>query len=232
MKITKLGHCCLLLEINGTRFLTDPGNYTTAQNEVTNIDFVVISHEHTDHLHVESLMTVLSHNPKAKVICNQSVGKMLDKESIPYQVIDSNSNEKTNEFDTNGIIISGHGTKHAPIFRDYEQVENTGYLFTDNTSTEAGAESVNKNMFYPGDSFEVTTIPNVSIDILAFPVTAPWCTISNAMDYVLAVKPKIAFPVHDGNLVRHGLTNRLPGEFLPKNSIQFIALELGKETDF
>ncbi|MEK7095457.1 MAG: MBL fold metallo-hydrolase, partial [Patescibacteria group bacterium] len=66
MKITKLGHCCLVIEINGTRFLTDPGAYTTAQNEAKNIDYVVISHEHTDHLHIDSLKNILEGEIKIK----------------------------------------------------------------------------------------------------------------------------------------------------------------------
>ena len=212
MKITKLGHCCLVLDVNGVRFLTDPGSYTTAQNEVRNIDCIVISHEHTDHLHVESLKTVLKNNPNAIVISNGSVGKILDVESIPYTCI--NHGETTT---IKGVTIAGHGLKHAPIYIDYEQVENTGYLF-------------DNKLFYPGDAFYK---PDVPVDILAFPVTAPWCKISEAMDYVLDVKPRIAFPVHDGNLVRqNGITVRLPGIFLPKAGIKFVTLELGKETEF
>lgn len=212
MKITKLGHCCLLVEINGKRFLTDPGNYTTAQNEITNIDCIVISHEHTDHLHVESLKTVLRNNPGAQVICNASVGAILAKESIPFTKIAQGDATLVGD-----VEISGHGTKHAPIYVGYEQVENTGYFF-------------DKKLFYPGDAFFKPELP---VDILAFPVTAPWCKISEAMEYVLDVKPRIAFPVHDGNLVRqHGITERLPKLFLPEAGIQFVALETGKETEF
>lgn len=211
MNITKLGHCCLIIEINGVRFLTDPGNYTTTQNEAKNIDVVVISHEHTDHLHVESLKAVLQNNQNAKVICNSSVGKILEKESISYILV-----ENSESVEIKGVTISGHGLKHAPIFRDYEQVENTGYLF-------------DKKLFYPGDAFYT---PNVPVDILAFPVTAPWCTIAQALDYVLEIKPRIAFPVHDGNLIRHGLTNRLPALKLPEAGIEFFALELEKEYKF
>ncbi len=210
MKITKLGHCCLIVEIDGVRFLTDPGNYTTAQNEAENIDAVVISHEHTDHLHIESLKQVLLNNPKAQVITNASVGKLLDAEDISYIVIADGD-----AMDFNGVSISGHGLKHHLIFRDYEQVENTGYFF-------------GKKLFYPGDAFHN---PGFPIDILALPVVAPWCTIAEAVDYALEVKPRVAFPVHDGNLVRHGITNRLPGIFLPDNGIQYVALELGKETE-
>lgn len=212
MKVTKLGHCCLIIDINGVRFLTDPGNYTTAQDSAERIDAIVISHEHTDHLHVESLKTVLQHNPDAIVITNASVGHILDKESIPYQKV---ANEE--KFSIKGVEVSGHGLKHAPIYKDYEQVENTGYLFAE-------------KLFYPGDAFYN---PGFPIDILAFPISGPWCNISDALNYVINVKPRIAFPVHDGNLVRaNGITVRLPALKLPEAGIEFIALELGKEYEF
>ena len=212
MKVTKLGHCCLLIEIQGVLFLTDPGNYTTAQNAVTGIHFIVISHEHTDHLHIESLNVVLKNNPNAQIITNTSVGAILEKESIPFI--------KVSDGDThicNNVPLTGHGLKHAPIYKDYEQVENTGYLFA-------------KKLYYPGDAFHN---PGVPVDILAFPVTGPWCNISDAMEYVINVKPRIAFPVHDANLVRqNGITVRLPNIFLPQAGIKFQVLELGKETEF
>jgi L-ascorbate metabolism protein UlaG (beta-lactamase superfamily) len=211
MKITKIGHCCLLIEINGVRFLTDPGNYTTGQDEVKNIDCIIISHEHTDHLHVESVKTILKNNPGALVVSNGSVGDILKQHSISYtKVADGES------LRVNGVMISGHGVKHAPIYLDYEQVENTGYFF-------------DEKLFYPGDAFHN---PGKPVDILAFPVTGPWCNINDAMNYVIDVKPRIAFPVHDGNLIKKtGVTVRLPDLYLPKAGIQFIALELNKETE-
>lgn len=211
MLITKLGHCCLLIESRGIRFLTDPGAYTTAQNSQKNIDYIVISHEHTDHLHVESLKTVLANNPGAQVICNASVGAILTKESIPFIKLSDGESR-----DCNGVTISAHGTNHETIYKTYELVENTGYMF-------------DGKLFYPGDAFHK---PDAPVDILAFPVTGPWCTIARAVDYALEVKPRVAFPVHDGNLVRQtGITVRLPGIELPKAGIQFVALELGTETE-
>lgn len=55
---------------------------------------------------------------------------------------------------------------------------------------------------------------------------------NTAVDYALEIKPRVAFPVHDGNLVRqNGITVRLPNIELPKVGIRFIALELGSETE-
>jgi L-ascorbate metabolism protein UlaG (beta-lactamase superfamily) len=124
MKVTKLGHCCLLIEIRGIRFLTDPGSYTTEQNTVTGIHYIVISHEHTDHLHIDSLKTVLKNNPDAKVICNNGVGAKLTAESIPFTLIEDGV-----ELELSGVTLTGHGTKHAPIYKEYEQVENTGIMY-------------------------------------------------------------------------------------------------------
>ncbi len=211
MKVTKLGHCCLVIEIRGVRFLTDPGNYTTLQNEAKNIDCLVISHEHTDHLHVESVKTILKNNPQAIIISNDSVGKILKKEKIPYIKVSDGEN-----YDFKGVKISGHGLKHAEVYRNYEQVENTGYFF-------------DNKLFYPGDAF---TNPDKQVDILALPVVGPWLKISESIDYALAIKPRVAFGVHDANLAfPKGITRRLPPIFLEPAGIQFLVLEINKETE-
>jgi L-ascorbate metabolism protein UlaG (beta-lactamase superfamily) len=211
MKITKLGHCCLLIEIRGVRFLTDPGNYTTLQNEVKNIDAIVISHEHTDHLHIESVKAILKNNPQVIIISNGSAGKILEKENIPYIKVAHGEEYKVGE-----VLISGHGQKHAPIYREYEQVENTGYLF-------------DNKLFYPGDAF--TKIDQV-IDILAFPIAGPWLNVQQAMDYVLKIKPRVAIPVHDGGLLKNtGIVKRLPELYFPPANIKYIYLEINKEVE-
>jgi len=211
MKITKLGHCCLLIEIKGVRFLTDPGNYTTLQNEIKNVDVVVISHEHTDHLHIESVKTILKNNPQAIIISNGSVGKILEKENITYTKVTDGE-----EYNIKDVTIKGYGQKHAPIYKDYEQTENTGYFF-------------NNKLFYPGDAFTKIEEP---VDILAFPVAAPWLNIEQAMDYVLSVKPRVAIPVHDGGLTKNtGIVKRLPELYFPKANIKYIYLEINKEIE-
>jgi L-ascorbate metabolism protein UlaG (beta-lactamase superfamily) len=216
MKITKLGHCCLLIEIKGVRFLTDPGNYTTLQNEVKNIDTVIISHEHTDHLHIESIKAILKNNPKAIIISNSSVGKILEKENIPYIKLSDGE-----EYKINDISISGHGQKHAPIYEGYEQTENTGYLFSSPES--------DKNLFYPGDAF---TKIDEKIDILAFPIAAPWLNIQQAMNYVLETKPRVAIPVHDGGLTKNtGIVKRLPELYFPPAGIKYVYLEINNEVE-
>lgn len=74
MHIKKFAHYCLLIEIVGKKIVTDPGMYSTAQNELTGIDAVVITYEHGDHFHAESVQAIVKNNPRVMVIANAAVG--------------------------------------------------------------------------------------------------------------------------------------------------------------
>src|SRR3989338_182171 len=196
MKIKKLGHCCLVVEVNGKRIMTDPGSYTVKeQAQEKNVDFILITHEHGDHLHIESLQEVIKNNPNVKIITNAGVGKLLDEVGIGYEILED---KKLTE--VAGVELESHDCKHEEIWEDFGQVQNTGYF-------------INNRLFYPGDAFYN---PGKSVEILALPVAGPWSRIRDAMRYVLDIKPKICFPVHDGMLSPNfGTCHRVPALVLP-----------------
>src|SRR4030066_1892683 len=124
MKITKFGHCCLLIEEKGLRILTDPGNYSTTQNEIKGVNIVLITHhEHKDHLHMESLKAVLKNNPSAKVMTNSSVGRVLEKEAIPFVMVEDGQCTVEND-----VSIEAFGKKNAVIYPTLPEIHNTGYF--------------------------------------------------------------------------------------------------------
>ncbi len=124
MKIKKLGHCCLIIETNGKRVMTDPGSYTLVEQEAEKgIDVVLITHEHGDHLHVESLKKVIVNNPSAIVVTNKAVGRLLDEAGIVYQIL----GEKVAEL-VGGIELEAHDCKHEEIWEEFGQVENTAFF--------------------------------------------------------------------------------------------------------
>lgn len=210
MKLTKFGHCCILIEESGLRILTDPGSYTSDEqlDEVKNIDVVLITHEHGDHFHVESLKKLLKTNPKAKVYTIQSVGSLMDAEKIVYKLLQHGDSIKER-----GISIEGFGEKHAEIHSSIPLSGNTGYF-------------INNKFFYPGDNF---TDPGKKVDVLAVPVAGPWMRVSEGVDYALKIKPRICFPVHDGTM--SGTSHRLPANILPKKGVEFVVPEIGKEME-
>lgn len=218
MKITKLGHCCLVIEDNGTRIMTDPGAYSTLQNQEKGIDYIFITHEHQDHFHLESLKIVLKNNPNVKIVTNGSVGKLLDLEKISYEMLEHGGEKKFG-----GVYVKGCGEKHAIIYQDFGQVQNTGYFFSN-------------RFFYPGDSFynpaSSAGKPQKPVEILALPVAGPWMKISEAIDYAKLLKPKVCFPVHDGMLKFNQPTRAVPQKFLPPLVIEFVDILEGATREF
>src|SRR3989344_9659424 len=110
MKITKYGHCCLLIEVNEKKLLIDPGSYSEIP-KLEGIDLVLITHEHQDHLHVQSLQKIIADNPDARVITNGSVGKILEKEEVGFDAVSDGDSHTSG-----GVMIEGYGKLHAEIY--------------------------------------------------------------------------------------------------------------------
>ena len=192
--------------------MTDPGSYTVEdQAKELDIDLILITHEHGDHLHIESLKKVLINNPNVRVITNNGVGKLLSEAGIKYEVLED---KITN--DILGVEIEARDCKHEEIFEDFGQVQNTGYF-------------IGKRLFYPGDSFYN---PGKKVEILALPVAGPWTRIKDAVNYAIEINPKICFPVHDGMLNLFGGNHKIPEMILPKFNIIFKNFEENKEEEF
>lgn len=210
MKVTKLGHCCLLIEVGGIRVLTDPGVYSSTQDELKDLDIVLITHEHPDHLHVDSLKRIIANNPSVVVITNTEVGNLLTKEGIIYTILEDGQFHHYRD-----VSFEAIGNVHAFIYDTFPACQNTGYLI-------AGY------LFYPGDAF---TDPKCPIEVLALPVAGPWMKPAEAIDYAKLVKPKKIFPVHDGMLKDPGILRRLPKMILEPLGIECIDIEINRPVE-
>ncbi|MEX0931261.1 MAG: MBL fold metallo-hydrolase [Candidatus Paceibacterota bacterium] len=213
MKITKYGQCCLLIEVNGKRILTDPGRFSVSQNEVKDIDLILITHEHADHLHSESLQAILKNNPDTQVVTNSGVAKALIKLGVAHEVL-----EGTAHGEKAGVTLEAYDGKHAEIFQEFGQVQNTGYF-------------IENKLFYPGDAY---TEPSKDVEVLALPVAGPWCKLADSIAYALRVKPTKVFPVHDWLLNDDGvaLTYGLFESLLQNTDIEFVRLHNDETKEF
>ncbi len=211
MKITKLGHCCLLIEDNGKVVMTDPGAWTTAQDNIKGVDIILVTHEHADHFHLESLQRVLVNNPKALVITNSRVKNLLAEQGISATVCEHEQEQRIE-----GISIAGFGSEHANIYPTVPNVINTGYF-------------IQNRFLYAGDAF---TNPGVPVEILAMPMAGPWMKIAESIDWVKSIKPELCIPVHDGMLQPREWIYKLPSAVLSAEGIRFDAVELGKVIEY
>lgn len=202
-----------MVDIKGKRIMTDPSSFNYGGESVkeTGLSAVLITHEHSDHLHIETLQEVLKNNPDAIVISNTSVGKLLTEAGIAFTKV-----EDEDSYMLADVLIKGFGDKHAQIYEDYGQVQNTGYMID--------------SLCYPGDSFNMPHTD--AVDILALPVLGPWMKMVEAIDYAKALKPRIVFPVHDGTLKPFAtFVYGIPEHFLSQVGIGFKKLEIGQEEE-
>ena len=149
MKITKFGHCCLLLETKGKRILVDPGRFSDSQNELTDIDIVLITHEHGDHCHTESVQKIVEKNSDVVIVTNTSVANLLRSLSIDVYVLEGRDVATITD-----VALEAFDGPHVEIFESFGIVQNTGYF-------------VENHFFFPGDAY---TIPHKPVTVLALPV--------------------------------------------------------------
>jgi L-ascorbate metabolism protein UlaG (beta-lactamase superfamily) len=182
MKLTKLEHSALVLESTGQKLFIDPGSFTTPLTETTNAVAVVITHEHADHWTPEQLDRIIEMNPNLVIFGPPGVAAAAPRHDIT--VVRNGDEAQAGPFS-----LRFHGEKHALIHESIPVVDNVGVL-------------VNDDLYYAGDSFTVPA--GVQVGTLAVPAGAPWLKIAEVIDYVLAVKPRRSFPVHEMHLSRAG----------------------------
>lgn len=210
MQITKLGHSCVLIETNQGRLLVDPGNLSIkAHQDLTGLDVILYTHEHGDHLHLESLPKLLAQNPQVQVVCNVGVRKYIAAFGITCQSIIDQT-----EVTICGINLVAFDSPHAEIYQDFGQVKHTGYL-------------VDEKLFLAGDSFAVPPFP---VEVLAPAITAPFCAIRDTVQLIEAVRPRVVLTMHDGQLNENGLTvwYGLIERLIPDESIDIIPFPPGE----
>jgi len=178
MRITKHEHAALRIDESGESLLLDPGSFMTALEELSSVVAVVITHEHPDHWTPENLDRILRASPGIPIFAPQGVADAAADYEIT--VVSAGDTMTAGRF-----TLRFFGGEHAVIHSSVPSVQNLGVL-------------VNDELYYPGDSY---TVPEgVDVDTLAAPLGAPWLKIGEAMDFVLAVKPRRAFGVHDMTL--------------------------------
>lgn len=177
MRITKYEHATLVVTVGDESLIIDPGMFLTPP-DLTGVVSIVITHEHGDHWTGDQLRRILDKNPEAPILGPQGVADAAG-EDFDVEVVAAGDTVEIGGFD-----LRFFGGEHAIIHESIPGIDNVGVL-------------VNGELYYAGDSY---TVPEVEVGTLAAPVGAPWLKIGDAMDYVLTVKPKRAFYVHDMTL--------------------------------
>lgn len=180
MRITHFGHACVLLETESARLLFDPGAFSTGFDGLADLDAVVITHQHADHIDIDKLPALLRGNPGARLLVDPGTAPTVADHDLEAAVVTAGD-----RIDVAGTSLDVVGGEHAIIHPDIPGIPNTGYV------VDGGA------FYHPGDSLFV---PPGDIDVLGLPAGAPWLKLSEAVEFFRSVSPRVAVPIHEAVL--------------------------------
>lgn len=206
-RATWLGHATVLLEADGVRLLTDPllrrrlghlGRFAPApgRDAFAELDAVLISHLHWDHLDVASMRLL---DPETRVIAPRGAGRVLAAAGMRRV-------EELGEGDSvqlGAVRVTATEANHSG-FRPPLGPRSTalGYLIE-------GSERV----YFAGDTGlfpGMTTLGDVNLALLPVGGWGPWLRgghldVSGAVEALRRVRPAAALPIHWGTYWPLGL---------------------------
>jgi L-ascorbate metabolism protein UlaG (beta-lactamase superfamily) len=138
-------------------------------------DAVLVTHEHEDHIDELRLAGL-------GVPVYAPVGARISRVEVTPV-------EPGQEFDVAGFRVGAVGGQHAIIYGGQPDCANLGYV-------------VDGAIYHPGDSLHV---PRQTIDTLLVPAQGSWLKLDEVIDFVRAIGPALAVPIHDAQLNDRGL---------------------------
>lgn len=185
MKLTHLGHACLLVEAAGARVLIDPGTFSTVSN-VRDLTAVLVTHQHADHLDPQAFGPLLHANPDGQV--------WLEPQALQKAAEALGSLGRLQGMASGQVIALGElsvtpvGQRHAVVHDYVPRIDNLGVVL------RAEGEP---SLFHPGDALDAE--PG-DVDVLCVPVNAPWARVADTVEFCRRIAPRRAVPIHEGLL--------------------------------
>ncbi len=191
MRLTHLGHACLLVEAGGTRLLIDPGTFSPGFAGLTGLDGVLLTHQHADHVDTGRFPALMAANPTAELLAEPETADIV--RDLPGAELAPTSFPGGASRTVGRLTVEGVGELHALNHDQVRRCGNTGFVVS------APGEPT---LFHPGDAYDAE--PGRQVDVLALPLNAPWCAVRDTLAFARRVAPRWLVPVHDGLLTAAG----------------------------
>ena len=211
MRITKFGHACVRFEHEGRSVVVDPGVFTEA-GALDGAGAVLITHEHADHYLPEHLRST-----EAPVFTIEAVAARI-REDAPDVAERVTVVAPGEEFDAAGLPVRVVGELHAVIHPEFPRFHNSGYVVTLGDAL----------VYHPGDAL---TGPGEHVDVLCVPVSAPWMSAAEAIDFAREVKAPRNLAIHDRVYSEAGLgiVDGHMNAFLPREGLEYVRIPDGTD---
>lgn len=186
MEITHLGHAAVLIQTAGARILIDPGAFSDAWHDLADLDAILVTHQHPDHLDQAHLAPLLLANRGARLLVEASVADLLPTD---FRAVALAPEARTTVGD---VELTAVGGRHAVIHPEISGIGNVGMVLRSEGEP---------TFFHPGDAYD--TSPE-DVDVLAVPINAPWAKLYETVEFVRRAGPVRWLPIHDALLSGRG----------------------------
>lgn len=201
MKITKYPQSCLVIERHGKRIVIDPGSLLHPRfgvADVSPVDAILITHEHSDHVDVGLLKEIVDQNREVQVVANKGTANILG--SLVTKVIEDGESITIGD-----VAILAKELPHCLMVDGTAGPQNTGYI-------------VDGALFHPGDGVHVE---GLSVPVAAVPAAGPDISPKDVIDFIRELDCRTVIPIHydvfavNRELMARSVQTSLPGvEFL------------------
>jgi len=186
MELTKFSHSCVRLTDGDRRLVIDPGVYSEVEQALADVDAVLITHQHPDHVDDDRLAAAAATNPSLRVWAPKDVVDRLSADDVLRQRLTAVGPGES--FRAAGLAVRTFGGQHALIHSSVPVVSNVAYLIED-------------AVYHPGDSY---VVPTSSVETVLVPINAPWAKVAETCDFMIAMRAPRAHQIHDALLSEAG----------------------------
>jgi L-ascorbate metabolism protein UlaG (beta-lactamase superfamily) len=221
VEVTWVGHATALLDIDGYRVITDPLMTARVAHlrrrrplpspDVHDVDLILLSHVHVDHLHLRSLQRL---RPTAKVLTPQGSARLLRKVGFTdVREIVVGDRIETGQIDSGPITVevvpAAHKRGRGPHSR--VSADPVGFVV-------AGA---GRRVYFPGDTDLFDGMADLGdIDVALLPIWGWGSTLGEghlnprrAAEATRIIRPELLLPIHWGTYAPEDGRRRLPTWF-------------------
>jgi L-ascorbate metabolism protein UlaG (beta-lactamase superfamily) len=211
MRLTKLTHACVRLDKDGEVLVIDPGAFGGAE-ALDGAGAVLVTHEHFDHLEPDMLRAAMAASPGLRLWAPAAVTEQFAEFGDRARAVSHGD-----DFTAAGYTVNVYGEYHAVIHPDIPTVANVGFM-------------IDGELFHPGDSH---TVPEDPVNTLLVPISGPWYSTREMIDYARAVGPRRMYAIHDALLSPIGVSvaEMFAGLAAGRNDASYTWVEPGTTID-
>ena len=186
VRITFFAHASLAIEAHDKHIYVDPTESAAEYARLPKADLVLITHSHYDHLDRAAIDDVTTRN--SMIVCDKTSAETFD-----YECTTMTPGMTTDPFAWLHIEARpAYNTSEGRTQFHPREREDCGYLLT--------VDGV--RIYIPGDTEDTDELLSLrNIDVLMLPVNQPYTmTVDQAVRVVKAVRPKVFYPIHYGQV--------------------------------